>query len=131
MLRRIRRKLREERGMALLEALVALAILGLTAVAFLGGLGTVFRAGGISDVRSTAESLATSQLEQIRDTGYSYNATAYDAAALPDATDYAGYAVNITAVALNSPDDGVQRLTVNITRHGETVYTMTHYKVDR
>jgi len=131
MLRRIVNRLREERGLALLESLVAVAILGLTAAAYLGGLGTVFRAGSVTDVNSTAASLATSQLERIRDTAYSYNATAYSAAEIPGTADYAGYAVNITAAALNSPDDGVQRLTVNVTRHGETVYTMTSYKVDR
>ena len=130
-MRRIIKQLREDRGLVLLESLVALAILALTAAAYLGGLSTVFRAGSVSDVRSTGESLAVSQLEQLRDTAYSYNATAYNAAAVPGAADYTGYAVNITAAALNSPDDGVQRLTVNVTRYGETVYTTTYYKVDR
>ncbi len=131
MLRRVIRRLREERGLVLLESLVALAILALTATAYLGGLGTVFQAGSVSDVRSTAQSLAASQLEQLRDTTYSYDATTYAAAVIPGTADYAGYAVNITAAALNSPDDGVQRLTVTVTRQGETVYTVVHYKVDR
>ena len=118
MLRRVIRRLREERGLVLLESLVALAILALTATAYLGGLGTVFQAGSVSDVRSTAQSLAASQLEQLRDTTYSYDATTYAAAVIPGTADYAGYSVNITAAALNSPDDGVQRLTVSVTRHG-------------
>ena len=129
--RRMLRKFNEQRGLVLLESLVALVILGLTAAAFMGGLSTVFRAGGVSDELSTAESLAASQLERLRDTAYSYNATAYAAAAIPAAAGDEGYTVNITAAALNSPDDGVQRLTVSIARQGETVYTVTHYKVDR
>ncbi len=130
MLRRIIRRFNEQRGLVLLESLIALVILGLTAAAFMGGLSTVFRAGGVSDERSTVESLAASQLEQLRDTAYSYNAT-YAAAAIPDAAADEGYSVNITAAALNAPDDGVQRLTVTIARHGETVYTVGHFKVDR
>jgi prepilin-type N-terminal cleavage/methylation domain-containing protein len=129
--RRIGRRLGEQRGLVLLESLVALVILGLTASAFLGGLGTVFRAGGVSDERSTAESLAASQLEQLRDTAYDYDATAYTPTTIPAAAGNEGYTVNITATPLNSPDDGVQRLTVDIQRHGETVYTVTHFKVDR
>jgi type II secretory pathway pseudopilin PulG len=129
--RRIIRRLKEERGLVLLESLVALAILGLTAAAFMGGLGTVFRAGAISDERSTAESLAASQLEQLRDTAYEYDAAAYTAALVPVSVGNEGYTVNITATAINSPDDGVQRLIVTVARHGETVYTVTHFKVDR
>lgn len=46
------------KGVGLIEVIIALAILGIVAVAFLGGLSTSLKAVFISDERSTAQSLA-------------------------------------------------------------------------
>lgn len=62
--------IKNERGMTLIEVLIALAILGLVAVAFLSGLTTVSRALLIADERTTAESLARSQMEYVKSQGY-------------------------------------------------------------
>ncbi len=122
---------RGESGTTLLETLVALAILGIISVAFLSGLTTTSRAAVISDRRATAESLAQSQLETVKQAVYVYEATQYTPIQVPDDVSYTGFSAAIVAEAIESPDDGVQKITVTITRSGEDIYVLQGYKVDR
>ncbi|MEA2085767.1 MAG: type II secretion system protein, partial [Chloroflexota bacterium] len=55
----------KESGVGLLETLVALALLGIIAASFLGGLATASRAAFTADEHATAESLARSQMEYV------------------------------------------------------------------
>jgi len=120
----------QERGIALLETLVALAILGIAAVAFIGGLGTASEATAVADKQATAESMARSQMEHVK--SISYNGTAqYPTAPIPDGKDYATYSATIDAEPLHTPDDGIQKITVTIKRGGIEVMTLEGYKADR
>ena len=56
----------DEKGTTLIETLVALAVLGLVAVAFLSGTATMSRATMINDRQETAQSLAQSQMEYVK-----------------------------------------------------------------
>jgi len=58
--------MKSERGFALIETLVALALLGIIAVAFLSGLATTSQAGFIANEQATAESLVRSEAEYVR-----------------------------------------------------------------
>ncbi len=118
-----------ESGVTLLETVVALAILGIIAVTFLGGLVTTSKSAFITDERATAESLAQSQMEQV--ISASYNATGYSPASIPTDKDYIDYSANITAESLDTPDEGIQKITVTVKRSGEQVFTLESYKVDR
>jgi prepilin-type N-terminal cleavage/methylation domain-containing protein len=122
---------RREAGVTLLETLVALSILAVVAIAFMGGLsvsaGTVYEA----DEKATAESLARSQMEWAKNEDYSYNATSYSLAPVMGATDYLNYSANITAAPLYYPDEGIQKITVTVQHFDEIVYTLEGYKVDR
>ena len=122
---------RGESGIALLETLVALAILGIISVAFLSGLTTTSQAAIISDRRATAESLALSQMESVKQAAYVYAAIQYTPTQIPDDVSYTGFSAAIVAEAIESPDDGVQKITVTITRFGEDIYVLQGYKVDR
>ncbi len=122
---------RGESGSTLLETLVALAILSIISVAFLSGLTTTSRAAIISDRRATAESLAQSQMETVKQAVYVYEATQYTPVQIPDDVSYTGFSAAIVAEAIESPDDGVQKITVTITRSGEDIYVLQGYKVDR
>ena len=62
--------MKNERGFGLIEVIIALALLGLISVAFLGALSTASRAILISDERTTAESIARSQMEHVKNQGY-------------------------------------------------------------
>ncbi len=120
-----------ESGVTLIETVVALAILGTIAVTFLSGLVTTSRAAFTADERATAESLAQSQMEWVKDTDYVYSATQYSPAPIPGGKDYINYSANITAAPLNIPDDGIQKITVTVRRSGEGVIILEGYKVDR
>ena len=59
-----------ERGVTLVETLVALALMGIIAAAFLGGLATVSKATFIVDEQAMAENLARSQMESVKSESY-------------------------------------------------------------
>ena len=120
-----------ESGATLIEAVVALAILGTIGVTFLSGLTTTSKAAFISDEQATAESLAQSQMEWVKNASYSYNATGYTSAPIPTVKDYLNYSATIVASPLRNPDDGIQRITVTVKRSSETTTKLEGYKVDR
>ncbi len=131
LLRIISNKFGRESGMSFLETLVALALLGIISVVFLSGLATTIKANVVADERTTAESLARSQMEWAKQADYVYDTAGYSPAAIPDDEDYSGYAATITAEPLHNPDEGIQKITVTVTRNEEELHTLESYKVDR
>ena len=120
-----------ESGVTFIETVVALAILGVIAVAFLNGLTTNSKSVFMADEHTTAESLAQSQMEWVKNASYSYNATTYSPAPIPSGKDYLNFSALITAEPLRSPDDGIQKINVTIKRSDKGVTTLEGYKVDR
>ncbi len=120
-----------EAGFALLETLLALALLGTVGAAYLSGLATTSRAVIVADEQSTGGSLAETEMEWVKKADYVPGATTYSAAPIPGGSDYTGYSVNITAVSLRIPDDGIQQITVTVKRGAKQVLTLDGYKVDR
>ncbi len=121
--------MKNEKGFALIEVIIAVALLGIISVAFLGALATASKAIFVSDERATAESLARSQMEYIKI--QDYDATSYDPAPIPD--EYAGYSATIDA---NELAVGPQKITVKIYHHDDAhvnppVIKLEGYKVDR
>ena len=133
----LRKKLRSksrrggESGVTLLETSIALAVLGAVAVPFLMGLATSSKAAFVNDQRATAESLAQSQIEWVKNSEYIYDATQYSAAPMPDSGDYRNFSVEILAEPLHSPDDGIQKIMLTIRHSGKVITTLESYKVDR
>ncbi|MFC1954211.1 hypothetical protein ACFLVZ_00070 [Chloroflexota bacterium] len=119
-----------ESGISLLETLVALAVLGTIAVTFLSGVAISTKAAFTTDELTTAESLARTQMEWIQNADYTDNVSQYSAAVIPDVNDYSSYSVNITAEPLNIPDDGIQKITVTISRFNEQVLELEGYKIE-
>ena len=122
---------RRELGITFLETVIALAILGAVSVSILNGLTSASKSVFIVDEKTTAESLAQSQMEWIKNASYSYNATSYSAAPIPDGKDYLQYSSVVSAEPVHTPDDGLQKITVSIQRSGKGVYFLQGYKVDR
>ena len=58
------------RGFTLIEVLVAIALIGIVAVAILSSLSTASTVLSIADERTTAESLARRQMEYVKSQGY-------------------------------------------------------------
>ena len=123
--------------MTLVEVLIALGILAAVAGVFLIGLSTSSRGVMVSQKSVTAESLVKSQLESIKSCTYddTNNPPDYQAEKLADIP--AGYDIVINAERLDpkgdglDTDDGLQQITVTVTRNGEEVITITDYKVNR
>ncbi len=122
---------RRELGITFLETVIALAILGTVSVSFLNGLTSTSKSVLTVDERTTALSLAQSQMEWVKNASYSYHATSYSAAPIPDGKDYMQYSSVISVEPLHTPDDGIQKITVTIQRDGKNVYFLQGYKVDR
>jgi prepilin-type N-terminal cleavage/methylation domain-containing protein len=116
---------KNEKGFTLIEVLVALAITGLVVVAFLTAMSVASKANIITNERTTAESLARSQMEYVKSLPFDGS---YDPLVPQDYLD-AGYTVPPIDVA--ERQTGLQKITVIVQHHGNDVLTLEDYKVDR
>jgi prepilin-type N-terminal cleavage/methylation domain-containing protein len=137
--------IKEQKGFSLLEVALAMALLGVVAITFLTALSGGSRAIIIADERATAESLARTQMEYVREQEYiDYSQDphdVYDTISHP-----ADYAVDFNAAPFDTDtglpydqtggvfdqDDGIQKMTVVIqhTVGGETkeIFTLEGYR---
>lgn len=124
------------KGFSLLEVLIAIALLGVIGISFLGALSTTSRVLLMNDERATAESLARSQMEYVKNQLYA----AFYSSAIPQDYVDAGYSATIDVELLDDPDNGffddIQKIAVNIYHHDDAhanppVITLEDYKVDR
>lgn len=126
-----------EAGQSLVEELVAVAIVSLGLVIVMAALSTGSTGVGATSDRVTAENLARSQLELIKDAAYSPDPTAipYPTVSLPQ-----GYTANVGIeywIAPSGPftstvrDDGLQKLTVSVSGGKGALLQLEDYKVDR
>ena len=115
------------RGISIVEVLIAVAILGLLSVAFLGGLLTAFKAISSADEHSVAQNLAQGQMEYVKSQDYVYDAISYNAISdIPT-----NYTIQVAAESLHTPDDGIQKITVTVSHQADVVFILEGYKVDR
>ena len=69
--------MKDQKGFSLIEVVIAVALLGIIAAGFLSALATASKVLLIADERSTAESLARSQAEYVKNQDYEwYNPSA-------------------------------------------------------
>ena len=142
---RIRRSARGERGIALVEILVAIAILGVVAVAFLSALTSAYGAVIVADRHTRAESLTRTAFEYMRNLPYSANfndpqvALPHDPLTLdwrPDSQygyPYPGtdYKVQVTSnLSADNSTSPVKAITVVILYRDITVDNTTTYRSD-
>ena len=138
--------------------MIALAIMGIIAVAFLSGLATTLNATRIADERSVAQSLAQGQMEYVKSQEYStapwsYTVTTSDRSSSSQpswwdtdnppllSSDYAGYSAwvkakdfdvdNDGAIEVPGDDEGIRKITVTVKHDDKEVFTLEDYKVDR
>jgi len=117
--------MKNEKGFALIGVIIALALLGIISVAFLGALGTGSKALSIADERATAESLAESQVENVKNQPYTISYTAQVPAEYADA----GYSATVDIESLE--DGNIQKIIVTIKHHDKVIITLEDYKVNR
>lgn len=124
------RLFKRESGLTLVEVLVALAVLGFISVAFLYGLATEGKATFTGQEQATAESLARSGVEYIKNIPYVAAPTTYDVA--PHLNVPSGWTIPAcVATPVHNSDDGMQAVIVTIKHGTKTVLSLTTYKVNR
>jgi type II secretory pathway pseudopilin PulG len=117
------------RGVTLVEIMIAIAFFGIIFIAFLGSLSTASRVLIIADERATAESLARSQMEYVKN-----QASLPSPGELPIPSEYeqASYrAVLLPPVSLKT---GLQEITIEIYHDDEPLddeplVTLVGYKL--
>jgi Tfp pilus assembly protein PilV len=110
-------------GIALTEALVAMGILAVVAVAYLMGMSATSKAVMVSQERVTAENLAKSQVEYIRSQEYQDDPQQYLEVDTPN-----GYGIYIQGDVV---EVGLQKLTVVVDRDGAEVLRLEDYRMKR
>ncbi len=115
-----------ERGVTLVEAAVAVLILGGGVLMMVLGMSDGAMAVQQNDEQVTAQGLARTQMEYIKEYPYDPDATTYPAVAAPD-----GYGITVSVAAVPETNTEIQKVTATITRNGNTVLTIQDYKVNR
>jgi prepilin-type N-terminal cleavage/methylation domain-containing protein len=135
------RAVKDEKGFNLMEVALAMVLMGGLAVLYLGYLATGSRAIFIADERATAESLARTQMEYVRQQDYDadldHDPPIYDT--IPNIPD--GFEISVNAERLNPKDDGednddgIQSITVVVSHivEGEPkeIYALEGYRARR
>jgi len=133
----LRARIRSEAGETLVEVLVALAILGIAAVAILSGLQLSVQASDLHRKEATGGAYVRSFAEAIQNyvdtSGYkscASAATTYAGIVVPDLPN--GYVTKVTSVqSWNGTvwgactDNGIQRLELEVTSTGDAVHKAT------
>lgn len=123
--------MKQEKGFSLIEVILAIALLGVVAIAFLSALAGGSKAIFIADERATAESLARAQMEYVRNQEYDAenDPPVYAKIPYPD-----GYEIDLIPVRLDpngdgtDTDDGIQSISVVIKHHGKEIFTLEGYR---
>jgi prepilin-type N-terminal cleavage/methylation domain-containing protein len=115
---------KREKGLTLIETTVALAVLGIMAVAFLGGLGTSFKAASVNNRQATAETLVVGEIEYIKSGNYTSEYSVDPVLDIP-----AGWSVPTPTVELINT--GIQKVNVKAVHNGEEILSIYTYKVNR
>ena len=113
-----------ETGTSLIEAIVAVALVAIIGVAFLGALATTSNSRLLADEHASARILAESQMEDIRRQDYAFS---YDPVPVP--ADYPGYSAVVDVENLRN--FSIQKITVTIRHHDRDITKLESYKTER
>ncbi|MBA7712416.1 hypothetical protein ES703_121390 [subsurface metagenome] len=128
--------MKSEKGFTFIEVVIALAVLGIIAGGFLGGLTTASKGLMIADERETANNLAEAQMEYVKNQEYdsTNNPPQYELLDyIPD-----GYSISVPmAERLDADgdgyldeDEGIQKIAITVRHNGKEVLTLEDYKVN-
>ena len=120
---------REQRGITLLEVLIALGILGVIGVVFMAALASVFRAQDLNREQVRAQNLARATLEDIRNQPYldSYTVSVPVPFQYSVTIDTQPYCYPEPCVSANN----IQKTTVKLSRGGKPLLFIEDLKTRR
>ncbi len=116
----------DQRGLGLVESLVAVAILGVAVVGFVLALSTGTIAVREGEREFIAQNLVQTQLEYTKGYPYDSLATTYPTVAAPE-----GYTVSVGVSSIPDTDTDIQVITVIISTDTEEILKVEDYKVNR
>ena len=112
----------DEKGFTLIEVLAALVITSILALSIYMAISTSTRVLVLTNTQETAKDLAASDMEYIRSLPYSGTYT------LPaPSVAYTNYSQSVLVTFLRINE---QRIDINITWGGKTVFTLTDFRVN-
>jgi type II secretory pathway pseudopilin PulG len=116
-----------DRGFILVEALMAVAVVSIGLVAAITALGSSTRATTHEVVRLQADSIAKSQMEDVRSQPFAIAPTTYASLiSLP-----AGYTTTAEAEAIDGAPTNIQMIIVTVTYEGREMRVLEGVKVNR
>jgi type II secretory pathway pseudopilin PulG len=115
--------MKREKGISLIETVVAMTILALIALAFLSALATTSTARATNEERTASKILAETMMEDIKLDAFapSYNVT------IPD--EFAGYTATVNATS--ERNGNIQTIVITIHHLDRDVFVLESYKTDR
>ena len=120
------KRVQDQRGLGLVETLVAVAILGTSVVAFVAALSAGSIAVGEQDEKFVVQSLAQTQLEYTKSYPYNPEAATYPTVDTPE-----DYIISVNVTSIPDTDADIQKITITISRNSENIMTVEDYKVNR
>ena len=123
-----------ESGLGLVEAVIAVAVTGVSVIAFVTSLSTGSIAVQEQEEQVVVQRLASSQLEVVKAQGYIQTAD-YDpgnpATSYPAIDTPPGYSVSVSVASIPEADTDIQEVTVTVSHESENILTIADYKVNR
>ncbi|MDO8692175.1 MAG: hypothetical protein Q7R39_19560 [Dehalococcoidia bacterium] len=118
--------LRQQEGLSLMEMVIGLAVLSIVLTSLMVALSAGTLATGVVNKRGTAQDMARSQMESVKNAPYASAPTSY-----PTITPSQGYTVTNVAMPLGGSDQGIQWVTVTVYFAGNPIFTLEDYKGNR
>lgn len=115
--------MRCEKGVSLVEVLVALALISIISVLFLGSVANSSSSRVTADSHVSAKILAESLIDNVKKQSYE---PSYSITVPPE---FVGYSANLTVESM--PSGSIQKLIITIKYLDRQVLTLEDYKVNR
>jgi type II secretory pathway pseudopilin PulG len=113
-------------GSTLVEALVAIAILGVCASTFVLALSTGMISARVQDTSVMGDTLAQTQMESIKASPYDSSGASYSLISVPT-----GYSIAIQTNSTIYSTTNIQKISVTVSYSGSTLSTLEDFKVNR